>query len=390
MNHHRWLAVALSAALVWPFLTVRDSHAIAAFARQHKTECSTCHEPYPHRNEFGEAFRKNGYVWPGEAPAKKPDLDEALWISGIFESVPLAVTLRQTLDYDSERNNENLDPSTEVQLQAGGAIRNRVGYFAHDLTGSGEVFGLFRRVLDTPVNVKYGDIIPQTTLWKTNQNFTSAALATQTFSVAGEPALGSNRQALELNAILRSRFFAAAGIADRGNQNDMEFYGHLSYKIAGTDFLGNEPDLDLDVESVWDYLTITLGTYGYLGRTESIHNSYYRVGLETEAKYKGYTLLLCSLFANDDDADGNGLNVDSVVYLGELAYYFSSKYLLSARYEYEDVGNSVDGINRRVIAGFTWNPIQNLLFRLEGNHVNADGDDDSENTTGSLLVSYHL
>ncbi|NTV97735.1 MAG: hypothetical protein HGA70_01030 [Chlorobiaceae bacterium] len=43
----------------------QDAQAIPAFARKYATSCYTCHSGFPTRNAFGEAFRNNGYRWPG-------------------------------------------------------------------------------------------------------------------------------------------------------------------------------------------------------------------------------------------------------------------------------------------------------------------------------------
>src|SRR5512136_1359395 len=50
-------AVALAAA---------RAHAIPAFARKYGTSCQTCHTVYPKLTPFGEAFRRNGYKFPGK------------------------------------------------------------------------------------------------------------------------------------------------------------------------------------------------------------------------------------------------------------------------------------------------------------------------------------
>src|SRR6266496_4278889 len=38
--------------------------AIPAFARKYQTSCSTCHNNFPELNDFGEAFKKNGFKFP--------------------------------------------------------------------------------------------------------------------------------------------------------------------------------------------------------------------------------------------------------------------------------------------------------------------------------------
>jgi len=47
-------------------LYVSTSHAVPAFSRAHKVECTTCHTIYPELNEYGDAFLKNSYVYVGK------------------------------------------------------------------------------------------------------------------------------------------------------------------------------------------------------------------------------------------------------------------------------------------------------------------------------------
>lgn len=43
----------------------KDASAFPVFARKYQTSCYTCHSGFPARNAFGEAFKNNGYRWPG-------------------------------------------------------------------------------------------------------------------------------------------------------------------------------------------------------------------------------------------------------------------------------------------------------------------------------------
>ncbi len=95
------------AALFWS----QDSQAIPAFARKYQTSCYTCHSGFPTRNAFGEAFRNNGYRWPGgddEEFTKQEQLKigndgwkqvfpSAPWPSEIPNFGPLSVWVRGTL-----------------------------------------------------------------------------------------------------------------------------------------------------------------------------------------------------------------------------------------------------------------------------------------------------
>lgn len=51
--------------VLWGMLaSVPKSSAIPAFSRKYQTSCTTCHSNYPELNDFGEAFKKNGFKFP--------------------------------------------------------------------------------------------------------------------------------------------------------------------------------------------------------------------------------------------------------------------------------------------------------------------------------------
>src|SRR6266704_2043003 len=51
--------------VLWVVLgSATKSAAIPAFSRKYQTSCTTCHSNYPELNDFGEAFKKNGFKFP--------------------------------------------------------------------------------------------------------------------------------------------------------------------------------------------------------------------------------------------------------------------------------------------------------------------------------------
>lgn len=68
--------IAVSFALPLLFWS-NESEAIPVFARKYGTSCSTCHIGYPARNAFGEAFRNNGYRWPGGQDEDKVKIEQS-------------------------------------------------------------------------------------------------------------------------------------------------------------------------------------------------------------------------------------------------------------------------------------------------------------------------
>lgn len=64
------LLLILGALLCGTFLSV-PAHAIPAFAEQTGLTCAACHEGFPQLNDFGRAFKLNGYVLGGDIPSWK-------------------------------------------------------------------------------------------------------------------------------------------------------------------------------------------------------------------------------------------------------------------------------------------------------------------------------
>jgi hypothetical protein len=58
-------AVVVALVVLWAVLAwAPKSSAIPAFSRKYQTSCTTCHNDYPQLNDFGEAFKKNGFKFP--------------------------------------------------------------------------------------------------------------------------------------------------------------------------------------------------------------------------------------------------------------------------------------------------------------------------------------
>ena len=322
------LVLSLLLAFVLPIAGTRNAHAIPAFTRQYKTECSTCHTIYPELNEYGQAFQKNGFVYSekqkgekggaksapagkGGAEAEKSDKNEGIRLSGIPELLPLSVTANQSIVYNEHSlDGDDWNFSTRsLVLQAGGAFRELAGFyltynlFTHadnnvvsgvqnDNNKLDELFLVWRHLFTTPVNIKFGRFEPRLSLWKKSDKIIITSFATSAFKAGSSPfSLETTQDALEANAVIGKRVFVAGGVVDSKEGNNKDGYGHISVKFGGADFLGNEPEIDFDSESIWDYLTLTLAAYGYAGRDSdplvaSIKNNFYRAGGDMDLLYK--------------------------------------------------------------------------------------------------------
>ena len=421
LKKHPVAVMFLLGFVLSPLLQPQGALAIPAFSRQHKTECSTCHTIYPELNEFGDAFLKNSYVWPRKeniaaaaGPAaeagEKGTLSEWARISGLPEQIPISFTATADIAYDDEAYDGNkFDLSTRsLMLHAGGAFRDKAGFFAtYNLYAQGqqrgqvsgspsnsansppnnapdinELFLIWRHALDTPINLKVGRFEPKLSLWKrSNRVITVPSYASTTYLVGHSPfSVDAPQDGIELSALLGNRLLVAGGMVDRNGQDQTDGYGHVSYKIAGTDFKGEEPEVDLENDSVWDYLTITLGAFGYWGRNGQFDNfgiaqnlnDIRRAGAEMDILYKRLHLKGGGTFGRDS----NPMFANTAVSHDSHAYAFEGEYYLGApvnliplfRYEYQD---GIGGGTRRYMPALVYAPLQNTRLSLQYMHSDA-------------------
>src|SRR6201998_1708933 len=97
-------------------VSVPSTNAIPAFSRKYQTSCTTCHNNYPELNDFGEAFKKNGFKFPKDdeafikeavvmlgAKAQKEAFPEAVYPGEIPGSVPVAFRYSGNFNYNSKQ-----------------------------------------------------------------------------------------------------------------------------------------------------------------------------------------------------------------------------------------------------------------------------------------------
>jgi hypothetical protein len=203
--------------------------------------------------------------------------------------------------------------------------------------------------------------------------------------------------------IIANRLFMAGGVVNRKNQNTKELYVHTSVKIGGADYLANEPEIDLNKEeSIFDYLTMTVGGYGYVGTNGNSPlitvgvpqnpNDFYRAGVDIDLLYKLFRLKLSGVIGNDDNPaiPGSAPPVKSYVAVIEGEYTFQQNLIGSLRFEYMDNGVS---ISRCYIPTLAYSPIENLKLVAEyknesGISYKSTGNTEIANQIGTLGVTF--
>jgi hypothetical protein len=385
------------------------AQAIPAFARIYKTECTSCHTIFPQRNEFGEAFEKNGYVWLGpklQAAGKiaaqteeERKANEALLLTGLPPILPVSVELTHDIAYDKKAETHYNFKPFEVEFLAAGAVGDKIGFFMNEVIASSEAPGeteleeaflVWRRAFDTPIDIKGGKLRPDVSIWKSNNKLIEEKRAPLAYTVDGL-ALKDPQNGIELNAVLGARFYVAGGVLDRIIGTDSvtaidksakEYYGHASYKIGGADYHGKEPEVDFGKDTIWDYLSVTLSAFGYSGETldntDNMTHSFHRAGLEAGVQYKKLSLMLGGVTGE------NKYSVDptkkSAASSAELDYQFTSTLIGLVRYDVV----AVDGQRTKtsVVPAVVYAHLQSARVLLSAHSEKAD----KNNTTGLLRV----
>lgn len=290
----RTLALALSGTLVLAALPAR---AIPAFARKYGTSCTTCHTVYPKLTPFGEAFRRNGFRFPGvdsdyvkqdtvTTKAKTPASAQS-WVAAV---PPLAFGFNgQALfhpnkdssgaaaDHNAGANLTGL--IEEAHLWAGGTFSDTVSYFGevtlaadgvdvehaqvyfNDLLGPAHAF-----------NVRVGRGSSNVSSFGPHSSFLADALMPPT-SVAvlnGAPEgsgwnVGDHFNGVEVSGVIGGRvdyhvgWNAGTGADVRGAE---DVYAHLGFKLGGM-ALDGEGKSEASPDRPWEETALTFDVFGY-------------------------------------------------------------------------------------------------------------------------------
>jgi hypothetical protein len=101
---------------LWILAMAPQASAIPAFSRKYQTSCATCHNNYPELNDFGEAFKRNGFKFPKDddsfvkeppvllgAKAQKEAFPKAIYPGELPGSIPIAFRYTGNFNYNSKQ-----------------------------------------------------------------------------------------------------------------------------------------------------------------------------------------------------------------------------------------------------------------------------------------------
>jgi hypothetical protein len=281
----------------------RKAAAIPAFARKYGTSCVTCHTIYPKLTPFGEAFRHNGFRFPGTdgdevklppvsmgSEAYKKLFPDAVWPGTLPGSVPLSVGFngQVVLHPDTSSGGGRADNGAAVvgdnlveegHLWAGGSFDDALTFFA-ELTASGGGVSIERAFVsfddlvgpDHAVNLWVGKSWNNLTSFGPHSTYLGdTALpglsVTALFgATGGQWNLTDNFSTVELNGVVGGTVDYALGVASGANSEirpPQNVYGHVGVKIGGVRMDGEEKSTVPDPAQPWAETALTLSAFFY-------------------------------------------------------------------------------------------------------------------------------
>lgn len=407
------LKIFIFSALLISYLP-KESYAIPAFARKYQVSCMQCHITILRRNEFGDAFRRNGYQWidgiDDTASVEKyiplkGNAHETGGIPGIF---PVAVYGHQRIKFSSsgaKKDKAEFD-AHELELVTAGTLGKDISFLGewiiweHGVSGDdrlGELWLMFDNLYGRGLNIKMGKMAQTLSLYKENDRQTLNHYITNTYTVK-DFETGGKRAGVEANGIIKDRFDYAIGIGDNNNnwndENYKDFYYHIGWKPFGMTFTGHDPHVDLDNPSFSDFLIVTLAHYGYLG-TESDFNAsggvnytnrIKRFGFDATVEYRDITFLNSFVLGRDDNPTNANEKASSYTFFNEVNYRLKPWLSLVYRYEHADNKLSGGGVQNKHIPALLYLLRGNIRFSLEG--LITDDHQDNESLTFNILFAF--
>ncbi len=310
-NRHLPIRVTGAALALGTALAAPPARAIPAFARKYETSCLTCHVVFPKLNPFGEAFRRNGYRFPGvdsdyvKQPtvalgqeANKKTFPSTVWPASIPSSVPLSVggngeaaivpsrtssAGRQEAAGGRPFSGVSLqDLVAEGHLWAGAALDDSStlwGELTFGSDGSVDVEHLQLLLQDLlgpkhAVNVSVGHGFPTVTPFGPHSSYV-ADLAVTNLPVTGiygtspDPwVVADNFTGLEVNGVVAGRFGYSLGLNADKAPGEVRFpsesvYGHVAWKLGGMSLDGEGSTGPPDALRPWAETSLTPYVFAY-------------------------------------------------------------------------------------------------------------------------------
>jgi opacity protein-like surface antigen len=365
----RFFAVlAASSFIYFLFSQTPRTPAIPAFARKYQTSCSTCHNNYPELNDFGEAFKKNGFKFPkdDETFVKEPPVllgakayekvfPKAIYPGEIPGSIPIGLRYSGFATFNSKQplalgflpRADLFTPNTFTMIAAGSFGPNISFWIDDDIStgGSGADGGLgdgyikfndLGRHIGLPkdaLNLRFGQFELDLPFSQARTiNLSDYDIFDQASNIGSLPGttmnpfvFGAPQRGIEIGGYPNDGNFEWSATLLNGNndgtaaRNSKDVYVRVSQRFN----LERDPSARKEVQAAGptgprDHTSLRLGAFYYYGRNALnldqtafpgfgvIREPFYRVGADARFKYRKFELYALGMHARDTNLIPNG------------------------------------------------------------------------------------
>lgn len=359
------VAGVLGLGIVLVVIQSTPSYAIPAFARKYQTSCTTCHNNFPELNDFGEAFKKNGFKFPKDdesfvkeppvllgAKAQKEEFPDAVYPGEIPGTVPIGFRYSGLFNWNKKQppslqaagflpRTDLFAPNTFTVIAAGSMGSNLSFWIDDDIStgGSGADGGLgdgylkyndLGRIFKLPkdsLNVRFGQFeldLPFTQargIYASDYDVYDQANVAGPLGTTDNPfMLGTPQRGIEFGGYPNDGNFSWSVAVVNGNndspaaRNSKDVYVRVSQRF----------NLERDAESRHgiraagptgprDHTSIRFGAFYYHGKNElniggsqfsflgTIEEPFYRTGGDIRFKYRTLELFGLGMVGHDDN-----------------------------------------------------------------------------------------
>lgn len=399
-------------------LAPRTAQAIPAFARRYETTCQTCHLAYPKLTPFGEAFRRNGYRFPGggDATAEKEEplplgteAHAELWPMKVFpgkfpRSLPLSIVLGGKVTYGTPEGMHGMDMEGEeaeatsehsevadlnfgslidtLWFRSGGTAGDHISYLAAINIIGDEGLEVERAnaiflPLKNPATllIKVGRFEPAQHGVTVHRGLVGHQLRLTMTAVGDNPFTPEPyHDGLELSGVAAARFGWAAGVVENatpGMYIAKDAYGRIEGKIGGMTLDGSGSWAGT---APWRETSLILGASTWVGRSmledaTAMHDdNFVRIGVDAHAVLGD--LLIDAVVAeerhgNPDLVSDGPTNLDQV--FAEVTWVALPVFFPTARFEASRTWKTTPGGDLDWLGLVTANAVvhPNVLLRAE-------------------------
>jgi hypothetical protein len=348
--------------VLWILVSTPRASAIPAFSRKYQTSCATCHSNYPELNDFGEAFKKNGFKFPKDdetfvkeppvllgAKAQKEAFPHAIYPGEIPGSVPVAFRYSGNFTYNSRQpitlgflpRTDVFVPNTFTIIGAGSFGENLSFWVDNDISagGSNAAAGLgdgylkfndlshYIHLPKDSVNLRMGQFeldLPFTQARSINLTpydvYSQASIAGLQGTTNNPFAFGIPQRGVEIGGYPHDGNFSwSVALVDGSNnspamRNSKDVYVRVSQRFN----LERDPGVRKEVQAAGptgprDHTSVKFGAFYYYGRNAlnmdgslfsglgTIQEPFYRVGGDFKFRYRKFELYGLGMYGRDQN-----------------------------------------------------------------------------------------